>query len=63
MTGSERRSTAALEGASAQYRREQLLQSEPVEALQLQVERLSGQLTRLIGCSGMLGVRCRGGWR
>ena len=64
MTDLERQLTAALERSSAQYEMEQRRQSEQVEALQRQVERLSGQVTRLIECSGTFGVRYRGGgWR
>ena len=47
MTELERQLTAALERLSAQYETEQRLHSERVEALRQQIERLSGQMTRL----------------
>ena len=63
MTDLERQLTAALERLSAQYETEQRRHSEHVEALQRQVERLSGQVTDLIGYSGRYGAGPSGGWR
>ena len=47
MTELERQLTVGLKRLSAQYETEQLRQSEQVEALQRQVERLEGRMTRL----------------
>ena len=73
MTDLERRLTAALERLSAQYEREQRRHSGQVEALrqlvkrqtvqsealQRQVERLDGQVTRLAECYGTLAATLR----
>ena len=63
MTYLERQLTAALEKLSAQYEREQRRHSEHVEALQRQVERLSGRVTDLTGYSGTYGAGPGSGWR
>ena len=63
MTDLERQLTAALEGLSAQYETEQRRHSEQVEALQRQVEQLSGQVTRLGRDYGTLAATLRGRWR
>ena len=62
MTDLERQLTAALERLSAQYETEQRRHSEQVEALQRQVERLSGRVTDLTGYSGTFGAGPSGGW-
>ena len=60
MTELERQLTAGLKRLSAQYETEQRRQSEQVEALQKQVERLEGRMTRLAEYYGMLAARSRG---
>ncbi len=76
MTDLERQLTAALERLSAQYETEQRRQSEQVEALRQQVERLSaenealrrrierldGQVTRWADYFGTLAARSRARW-
>ena len=62
MTGLERQSTNALEGLSAQYEMEQRRHSEQVEALQRQVERFSGQVTRLAADYETLAATLPGRW-
>ena len=73
MTALERQLTAALERLSAQYEMEQRRQFEQVEALRQrveqlsaendtlgrQIERLSGQVTRLTECCEALGAMSR----
>ena len=63
MTDLERRLAAALERLSAQYETEQRRQSEQVEALQRQVERLSAQVTDWTEYSGTYGAGSSAGWR
>ncbi len=62
MTELERHLTAALKRLSAQYETEQRRQSEQVEALQRQVERLSGQVTRVTQDYGTLAATLRSRW-
>ena len=62
MTELERQLTAALERLSAQYETEQRLHSERVEALRQQIERLSGQMTRLARDYRTLAGTLRGLW-
>ena len=63
MTALEKQLTRALKRLSAQYERERRRQSEQVEALQKQIERLDGQVTRLAECYGTLAATLRGRWR
>ena len=56
----ERQLTAGLKRLSVQYEREQRRQSEQVEALQRQVERLEGRMTRLADYYRTLAARSRG---
>ena len=63
MTALEKQLTRALKRLSAQYERERRRQSEQVEALQKQIERLDGQVTRLGECYGTLAATLRGRWR
>ena len=62
MTALERQLTAALERLSVQYEMEQRRHSEQVEALQRQLERLSGQVTRLAQDYRTLAARLPGRW-
>ena len=63
MTELERQLTAALKRLSEQYEMEQRRRSEQVEALHRQVERLSGQVTRLAQDYRTLAARLPGRWR
>ena len=63
MTDLARQLTTALERLPEQYEAEQRRHSGQVEALQLQVERLSGQVTDLTGYSGTFGAGPGRGWR
>ena len=63
MTALEEQLTRALRRLSAQYETEQRRQSEQVEALQKQIERLDAQVTRLAECYETFGVASRGRWR
>ena len=62
MTELERQLTADLKRLSAQYETEQRWHSGQIEALQRQVERLSGQVTDLTGYSGTFGTGLGRGW-
>ena len=63
MTALEENLTNALERLSAQYEMEQRRHSEQIDALRQQVERLSGQVTRLAQDYGTLATTLRGRWR
>ena len=63
MTDLERQLTTALERLSAEYETEQRRHSEHVEALQRQVERLSGRVTDLARSSGTYGAGPGSRWR
>ena len=62
MTELERRLTAALKRLSAQSETDRRRQSEQVEALRRQVERLSGQVTHWVRDYGTLAGALRGRW-
>ena len=62
MTELERQLTAGLKRLFAQYEREQRRQSKQVEALQRQVERLEGRMTRVAEYYETLATRSRGPW-
>ena len=62
MTELERQLTAGLKRLSAQYEREQRRQSDQVEALQRQVERMEERMTRLADYYRTLAARSRAPW-
>ncbi|WP_423930767.1 hypothetical protein [Candidatus Palauibacter sp.] len=62
MTALEEQLTNALVRLSAQYEMEQRRHAELVEALQRQVERLDGRVTRLAADYGTLAATLRGRW-
>ena len=63
MTELEQQLTTALRALSAQYEQEQTRQAEQVEALQQQVARLDGAVTRLIEQYTTLVETLRARWK